>query len=53
MIKHNSRGAIVVSQDGLIDAITPDGFDHAYRAVYRDAEDAVAAHRGDLRRGHL
>jgi predicted kinase len=31
-----------VSQDGLIDAITPDGFDHAYRPVYHEAENAVA-----------
>jgi predicted kinase len=39
-----------VSQDGLIDAITPLGFDHAYRPVYRDAEDAVA--RAALQAGH-
>jgi tRNA uridine 5-carbamoylmethylation protein Kti12 len=39
-----------VSQDGLIDAITPDGFDHVYRPVYREAEDAVA--RAALQAGH-
>jgi predicted kinase len=38
----NGRGAIHVSQDGLIDAITPDGFEHAYRPIYAAAEDAVA-----------
>jgi predicted kinase len=38
-----------VSQDDLIDAITPGGFDHAYRPVYREAEDAVA--RAGLREG--
>jgi predicted kinase len=48
--RRNSRGAVLVSQDGLIDAITPDGFDHAYRPVYREAEDAVA--RTALRAGH-
>ena len=46
----NSAGAVLVSQDGLIDAITPDGFDHAYRPVYREAEDAVA--RTALHAGH-
>jgi predicted kinase len=40
--KRNGRGAVHVSQDGLIDALTPSGFDHAYRAVYRQVEDAVA-----------
>jgi predicted kinase len=40
--RRNGRGAVHVSQDSLIDAITPDGFDHAYRAIYREAEDAVA-----------
>jgi len=39
-----------ISQDGLIDAITPDGFDHVYRPVYREAEDAVA--RAALQGGH-
>jgi predicted kinase len=38
----NGRGAVHVSQDGIIDAITPDGFEHGYRPVYREAEDAVA-----------
>lgn len=40
--KRNGRGAVHVSQDDLIDAISPDGFDHIYRPVYRAAEDAVA-----------
>lgn len=44
------RGAVHVSQDGLIDAITPDGFDHVYRPVYREAEDAVA--HAALQAGH-
>jgi predicted kinase len=39
---HNGRGAIHVSQDGLIDAISPDGFEHVYRPIYAAAEDAVA-----------
>jgi predicted kinase len=39
-----------VSQDGLIDAITPDGFEHVYRPIYREAEDAVA--RAALQAGH-
>ena len=46
----NGTGAIHVSQDDLIDAITPGGFDHACRSVYREAEDAVA--RAALRAGH-
>lgn len=46
----NGRGAVHVSQDGLIDAITPDGFEHVYRAVYAAAEDAVA--RAAIERGH-
>jgi predicted kinase len=48
--RRNGRGAVHVSQDGLIDAITPDGFDHAYRPVYREAEDAVA--RAALQAGY-
>ena len=40
--RRNGRGAVHVSQDGLIDAITPDGFNHLYRPIYREAEDAVA-----------
>jgi predicted kinase len=48
--QRNGRGAVHVSQDGLIDAITPHGFEHEYRAIYRDAEDAVA--RAALRAGH-
>jgi protein phosphatase len=46
----NGSGAIHVSQDDLIDAITPGGFDHTYRPVYREAENAVA--RAALRVGH-
>lgn len=39
-----------VSQDDLIDAITPGGFDHLYRPVYHAAEEAVAL--AALRAGH-
>ena len=45
----NCRGVVHVSQDDLIDAITPGGFDHVYRPVYHQAEDAVA--RAALRAG--
>lgn len=48
--RRNRRGVVHVSQDELIDAITPGGFDHAYRPIYRQAEDAVA--RAGLRAGH-
>ncbi len=48
--RRNGRGAVHVSQDGLIDAITPAGFEHVYRIVYRAAEDAVA--QTALRAGH-
>lgn len=48
--RRNGRGAVHVSQDGLIDAITPGGFDHAYRPIYREAEDALA--RAALEAGH-
>jgi predicted kinase len=48
--RRNGCGAVHVSQDGLIDAITPDGFDHAYRTIYREAENAVA--RAALQAGH-
>jgi protein phosphatase len=47
--RRNCYGAVHVSQDELIDAITPGGFDHAYRPVYRAGEDAVA--RAGLREG--
>jgi predicted kinase len=40
--RRNADGTVVVSQDDLIDAITPGGFDPRYRAIYRAAEDAVA-----------
>jgi predicted kinase len=48
--RRHGRGAVHVSQDSLIDAITPDGFDHVYRPVYREAENAVA--RAALEAGH-
>lgn len=48
--RRNGRGAIHVSQDGLIDAISPDGFEHLYRPIYAAAEDAVA--RAALQSGH-
>jgi predicted kinase len=48
--RRHGRGAVHVSQDGLIGAITPAGFDHAYRPVYRAAEDALA--RAALEAGH-
>jgi predicted kinase len=48
--RRNGRGAIHVSQDGLIDAISPDGFEHVYRPIYRAAEDALA--RAALESGH-
>ena len=48
--RNNGRGAIHVSQDGLIDAISPDGFEHVYRPIYAAAEDAVA--RAALESGH-
>jgi len=38
----NAEGAVTVSQDDLIEAITPQGFAHEYRPVYAAAEDAVA-----------
>jgi predicted kinase len=48
--KQNGRGAIHVSQDGLIGAISPHGFEHVNRPVYAAAEDAVA--QTALRHGH-
>jgi predicted kinase len=49
--RRNGVGAVHVSQDDLIDAITPAAFEHIYRPVYRAAEDAVA--RAALERGHV
>jgi predicted kinase len=49
-VRRNGRGAIHVSQDGLIDAISPDGFEHVYRPIYAAAEDALA--RAALHSGH-
>jgi predicted kinase len=48
--RRNGRGAVHVSQDGLIGAVTPNGFDHAYRLVYKEAENAVA--HAALEAGH-
>jgi predicted kinase len=48
--RRNAGGAVVIGQDELIDAITPEGFDHAYRPVYAAAEEAIA--RAALREGH-
>jgi protein phosphatase len=48
--KQNGQGAVHVSQDDLIDAISPDGFEHVYRPIHGAAEDAVA--RTALERGH-
>ena len=48
--RRNGHGAVHVSQDDLIDAITPAGFDPIYRPVYGEAEDAIA--RAALRAGH-
>ena len=48
--RRNGRGAVQISQDDLIDAITPDGFEHAYRPIYQAAEDAAA--RAALWAGH-
>ena len=48
--RQNRHGVVHVSQDDLIDAITPGGFDHVYRPIYRAAEDAVA--RAALQAGH-
>jgi predicted kinase len=48
--RRNGHGAVHVSQDDLIDAITPAGFDPVYRPVYREAEDSIA--KAALRAGH-
>lgn len=48
--RRNGHGAVHVSQDDLIDAITPAGFDPVYCPIYREAEDAIA--RAALRAGH-
>ena len=48
--RRNGFGAVHVSQDDLIDAITPGGFDHVYRPIYHEAEDALA--RAALRASH-
>ena len=40
--RRNGRGAVHVSQDELIDAITPEGFEHVYRPIYAAAEEAIA-----------
>jgi protein phosphatase len=48
--KQNGHGAVHISQDDLIDAISPNGFEHVYRPIYAAAEDAAA--RTALERGH-
>jgi len=48
--RRNGRGAVHISQDDLIDAISPDGFEHVYRAIYTAAEDAAT--RAALFYGH-
>jgi predicted kinase len=48
--RRNGDGVVHVSQDDLIDAITPAGFDHVYRPVYQAVEEAAA--RAALRAGH-
>ncbi len=40
--RRNAAGTVVVSQDDLINAITPYGFDYVCRPVYAAAEDATA-----------
>jgi predicted kinase len=47
----NARDAIVVSQDDLIDAITPLGFEYSARPIYAAAEEAIA--RTALREGRI
>jgi len=47
---NNGAGAVHVSQDELIDAITPHGFDHAYCDIYRQAENSIA--QSGIRAGH-
>ena len=34
----NGAGVVIVSQDDLIDAITPHGFEYSFRPVYAAAE---------------
>jgi predicted kinase len=41
--RRNAAGALLVGQDELIEAITPNGFDPACRPVYAAAEEAIAA----------
>jgi predicted kinase len=45
----NAKDTIVVSQDDLIEAITPSGFEYSARAIYAAAEEAIA--RSALRAG--
>jgi predicted kinase len=40
--RRNASGAIVVSQDDLIDAITPLGFEYSARPIYAAAEEVIA-----------
>ncbi|MDP3001156.1 MAG: ATP-binding protein [Bryobacterales bacterium] len=39
--RRNGASTVVVSQDDLIEAITPHGFDYCFRPVYTAAEDAI------------
>lgn len=48
--RRHGQGAVHVSQDDLIDAITPHGFEYVYRPIYTAAEDAIA--RTALAAGH-
>ncbi len=48
--RRNCAGAVLISQDELIEAITPGGFAHVYRPIYAAAEDAVA--RMAMESGH-
>ena len=47
----NALEAVIVSQDDLIDAITPSGFQYSARSIYGAAEEAVA--RSALALGRL
>jgi predicted kinase len=48
--RRHGQGAVIVSQDDVIDAISPHGFDHSFRPVYAAAERAIA--RAGLAEGY-
>jgi predicted kinase len=48
--RRHGSGVIQISQDDLIDAISPAGFKPTYRPIYTAAEDAIA--RAALASGH-